>query len=234
MSTLIHTGSNVSTAQIADACMRLKVPFRIAPAGIKPVIATTTMICGPVIPVRHYGSVDVFLEALERGPQNGIMVIDNGGRTDEACIGDLVVLEVKNAGLKAMLVWGLHRDTNDLIEIAFPVFSYGSFPSGPSRLEAREPEAFKSARFGDFITNAEDTVFADLDGAIFVETIHAEKILELAATIRESEKKQAIDTANGISLRQQFQFSEFLMRRDSSADYTFRKHLSSIAKAIEE
>ena len=45
------------------------------------------------MPARHYGSVDVFLEALSSAGPGDVLVIDNGGRTDEACIGDLVALE---------------------------------------------------------------------------------------------------------------------------------------------
>jgi 4-hydroxy-4-methyl-2-oxoglutarate aldolase len=52
-----------------------------------------------VLPVRHYGSVDIFLEAIGAAEPGDILVIDNGGRMDEACIGDLAVLEVQAFGL---------------------------------------------------------------------------------------------------------------------------------------
>jgi hypothetical protein len=54
-------------------------------------------------------SVDVFLEAVRRGRPGDVLVVDNGGRADEACIGDLVVLEATAAGL-AGLVGGRVRD----------------------------------------------------------------------------------------------------------------------------
>jgi regulator of RNase E activity RraA len=43
--------------------------------------------------------VDVFLEALEVAERGDVLVVENAGRTDEACVGDLVTLEVGNAGL---------------------------------------------------------------------------------------------------------------------------------------
>ncbi len=77
---------DIATAQIADASIRLKLPYRCAPTGLKPVLHSGEMLYGPVVPVRHYGSVDVFLEKLNGGlPSNGILIIDNSGRTDEAC-----------------------------------------------------------------------------------------------------------------------------------------------------
>jgi regulator of RNase E activity RraA len=212
------TDQAVATAQIADACMRLSVPFRIAPAGIRPVAPVEGLICGPVVPVRHYGSVDIFLEALEALPAGGIMVIDNGGRVDEACIGDLVVLEVKNAGLQAMVVWGLHRDTSGLLAIGLPVLSCGAFPAGPSRLDARQSAALVSARLGGFEVTRGDTAFVDQDGAVFIESEHVD----------------AVVAVEGLSLREQFQFQKYLKQRDAVESYTFRQHISAISKSIEE
>ena len=45
-------------------------------------------------PARHVGSVDVFLEAVEAAESRDVPVVDNAGRTDEACVGDPVTLEV--------------------------------------------------------------------------------------------------------------------------------------------
>jgi len=86
--------SNLSTPLIADACLRLEIPLRLAPAGIHP-IAIENHIAGRVLPARHYGSVDIFLETMGNSQPGDILVIDNGGRLDEGCIGDLTTLEAK-------------------------------------------------------------------------------------------------------------------------------------------
>lgn len=228
------TDTPVATPQIVDACMRLKLPYRIAPAGIKPVAPIKSMIQGAAVPVRHYGSVDVFLEALDASHGGGVLVIDNGGRTDEACIGDLTVLETKYAGLTAMVVWGMHRDTSELIQIGFPVLSYGPYPAGPARLNDREPEAFTSARFGDFLVTADDTAFIDQDGVVFVKTADVDAIVGTARSIREREQMQAKAAVQGQSLREQFKFSTFLEQRKTDPTYTFRTHLTAMSRSIEE
>lgn len=84
--------SELSTPLIADACLRLGIPIRVAPPGIH-VLPEGSHIAGRVLPVRHYGSVDVFLEAMMLAQPGDVLVIDNGGRMNEGCIGDLTVLE---------------------------------------------------------------------------------------------------------------------------------------------
>ena len=66
-----------------------------------------------------------------------VLVGDNGGILDEACVGDLVALEAHAAGREGMVIWGLHRDTADIRAIGLPVFSLGAIPTGPLRLDAR-------------------------------------------------------------------------------------------------
>src|SRR5690242_13873191 len=140
----------LSTPLVADACVRVGVPLRVAPPGIGAVIPGQR-IAGRALPARHYGSVDVFLEAFSGAAHGDVLVVDNGGREDEACVGDLVVLEAQAAGVGGVTVWGRHRDTAELTQIALPVFSYGRCPAGPVRLDEQEPSALASARFGAFL-----------------------------------------------------------------------------------
>src|SRR5262249_6502449 len=126
--------AQLSTPLSADAALRLKIPFRISPSGIRPVIPNQRL-AGPALPVRHFGSVDVFLEAMHHAQRGDVLVIDNGGRLDEGCIGDLTALEAENFHLAGIVVWGGHRDTPGLRRIDFSVFCFGAFPSGPERLD---------------------------------------------------------------------------------------------------
>ena len=107
---------NLSTPQIADACLQLNLPFNTASSGIKSVVPGN-ILYGKVLPVRHYGSVDVFLEVMQNAKEGDVLVIDNNGRLDEGCIGDLTVLEAQAHKIRGIIVWGAHRDTKELIEI---------------------------------------------------------------------------------------------------------------------
>ncbi|MEU1231539.1 RraA family protein [Streptomyces sp. NPDC005828] len=225
--------ADLSTPLVADACVRLGEPLRAAPAGILPVV-TGQRVAGRVLPARHHGSVDVFLEAFTHAAPGDVLVIDNGGRRDEACIGDLAVLEAEAAGVAGLVVWGLHRDTPDLVGIGLPVFSYGRHAPGPVRLDDRDPDALTVARFGDHEVTAADVVFGDDDGVVFVPADRVDTVLETARSLFRTEREQARRIRAGETLRAQTRFDEYLTGRAEDPSYTFRRHLRRIGGAIEE
>src|SRR5206468_4197952 len=126
--------ATLTTAHLADGCLRAKLPVRCVSLRA---VAAGHRVVGRVLPARHVGSVDVFLEAYEGAEPGDVLVVDNEGRLDEACVGDLAVLEARSAGVAGMVVWGLHRDTADITAIGLPVFSLGAIPTGPQRLDPR-------------------------------------------------------------------------------------------------
>jgi regulator of RNase E activity RraA len=223
----------LTTAHVADGCVRARVPVRCAPAGLR-AVEPGARLAGRVLPARHAGSVDVFLETFETAAPGDVLVVDNGGRLDESCVGDLVVLEASAAGVAGLVIWGLHRDTVDLRAVGLPVFSLGAIPTGPLRLDDRAPDALESATVGDWTVGRGDLVFGDEDGVLFVPAPMAGEVLDLAEAIRDTERGQAERIRAGVSLRDQLGFADYLAARRRTPTLSFRDHLRAVNGAIEE
>src|ERR1700686_3484340 len=195
---LRHRFATLTTAHLADACIRAQVPVRCAPASLQAVVPGSRL-AGRALPAQHVGSVDIFLEALGTAEPGDVLVVDNGGRLDESCVGDLMALEIQAAGLGGIVVWGLHRDTADVRAIGLPLFSLGAIPAGPQRLGARPPHALESAAVGDWTVTRADLVLGDDDGVLFMPVSRAAEIFTLPETIRDTERRQADLLLAGVS-----------------------------------
>ena len=188
---------------------------------------------GRARPVRHVGSIDIFLESFSDVEPGDVLVVDNGGRLDEACIGDIVLLEAKAVGITGIVIWGLHRDSRELIDIGFPVFSLGALPTGPQRLHVRPPDIFSSAIIGQHVITSRDFVVADANGVLFLPEDRLDDIVTAAISYRETEARQLEAMKAGRSYRDQTRFSEYLARREREPAYGFRQHLKDIEAAGE-
>ena len=222
----------LTTAHLADGCIRAGVEVRCAPAAIHAVVPGWRLV-GRVLPARHGGSVDVFLEAFGNAEPGDVLVVDNGGRLDESCVGDLVTLEAREAGLGGIVIWGLNRDSADIAAIDLPVFSLGRIPTGPLSITPRLDDALTSATVGPWAVTASDLVAGDDDGVLFFPANRAEEIVAHAEAIRDTERAQAERIAAGTSLREQVRFEDFLAARAQNRALTFREHLRTVGGEIE-
>jgi regulator of RNase E activity RraA len=219
------------TAAIADACVRLGLPLRAAPVTVVPLLPGAPF-HGPARTITHLGSVDVLLQTIDGAASGSVLVIDNGGRDDEACLGDLMVLEAREAGLAGIVVWGRHRDTAQLREIGLPLHSTGAYSAGPRRVPPAGSPMFSAFFDGVTVTNA-DTVVADDDGVLFVATERYEEVCAVAAQIVETEGAQSERMRRGESLRAQLDFAGYLAGQAADPSLTLRRYLSERGGAIE-
>ncbi|MBN9605564.1 MAG: RraA family protein [Actinomycetales bacterium] len=222
---------SVATAAIADAALRLGVPVLTAPPGLR-WLEPPIPFDGPARPVTHLGSVDVILAAIDDAEPGDVLVIDNGGRRDEAAIGDLLTLEARAAGLGGIVLWGLHRDSAQLREIGLPVASLGGFPYGPRRVPPAGSRMPTASLDGAIVTE-QHHVFADSDGVLIARAEDVAALVETARAIAATESAQAERMRGGASLREQLDFAGFRAHQAEDPTLTFRRYLAERGGAIE-
>lgn len=226
-------GFDWTTPFIADACVLLELPVRLGPPHIR-AIRPVMKVAGRVCPAKHAGSTDVFLEAIAAASQGDVLVIDNVGRLDEGCIGDLVAGEAHIAGLSGIVVYGAHRDTAAIDAIGIPVWSLGTCPAGPQELRARSTHALEAASLGGHVTvTRDDFIFADIDGVAVVAGAELARVVAAARDIAAREGAQAARLMQGERLRDQLQLTAYVARRQHEPSHTFRDHLKALGGAIE-
>jgi 4-hydroxy-4-methyl-2-oxoglutarate aldolase len=225
-------GFDWTTPFIVDACAQLKLPVRVGPFGLRCNFPGSRAE-GPARPARHAGSVDVFLEAIAASQKGDMLVIDNGGRHDEGCIGDLVVGEAFMSGIAGIVCWGTHRDTAAIHAIGARVWSLGTCPNGPLELRKRSETALVAATVGSVTVTPDDYLFADDDGVAVVAAANLSRVIEAAQDIATREGAQAQRLMKGELLRSQFELHQYVTKRQADPSYTFRDHLKSFGGAIE-
>jgi 4-hydroxy-4-methyl-2-oxoglutarate aldolase len=221
-----------TTPFLADACVLLQLPVRLNPHHMRPLRAGDR-VAGRACPARHAGSTDVFLEAIAHSKAGDVLVIDNGGRLDEGCIGDLVAGEAHVAGLAGIVVWGAHRDTAAIEAIGIPVWSLGTCPAGPQELRTRSPHAMEAASLSHVTVTKDDVVFADIDGIVVIAEAELARVVAAARDIATREQAQAARLFKGERLRDQLQLDAYVTRRAADPSHTFREHIKSLGRAIE-
>lgn len=227
------TRADLGTAHIADAIVRLGLAKRHAPFGTRAVLAGQGLVIGRAGPVRHYGSVDVLLEAIAAANTGDVLIADNGGRLDESCIGDLTAAEAQLAGIRGIVIFGAHRDTSQLRDIGLPVWSLGSHPFGPTEARARPAQQERTAQLGTVLVTQDDWIAADEDGVVVFADAHKDALLSEAGRLASAETAQRRGLTAGKSLRQQLRFADFLAKRRENPCASFREHLAHLGGAIE-
>ncbi|MEY9852107.1 4-hydroxy-4-methyl-2-oxoglutarate aldolase [Leifsonia sp. EB41] len=219
------------TAAVADAAVRLGIPVAAAPVALLPLLPGRPF-HGPAAPVTHLGSVDVLLETIDDAPPGAVLVVDNGGRRDEACVGDLMLLEAREAGLAGAVIWGLHRDTAQLREIGLPLFSLGANPFGPRRVPPAGA-AMRSAMLDGAAVTPGDWIVADDDGVLVVGADRRDELFAEARRIQTVEGAQSERMRAGTSLRAQLDFTRYRELQAADPSLTLRRYLAETGGAIE-
>lgn len=186
---LIKQGLRLSTTNISDALDALG--FRSGVAGILPAF-DCPKIFGPVVTLRitaagltpsksHLG-----IDAITVSKKGDIIVIDNGGRKDVSCWGEILSYGAKSKGVAGVIIDGAFRDIDDIKLIGFPVFARAVVPvTARKRIMGLETNAV--IQCGGVQVRPGDYAMADGSGVVI---IPSEKVTEVLAKAEKLYRKE--------------------------------------------
>ena len=167
--------------------------------GIRPLrpFGSRTWLVGQAITAwceaADYGSVHHAINIAEAGD---VVVVDAGGRSDAAMIGELLSGAARRKGIAGVIVDGAVRDVGVLSGWPdFAVFSRWITPRGPSSMErgtVNEPIVFGGVPVSPF-----DLLIGDDDGLVIIPRERVEELLPAALARVEAEVEWEAVLATG-------------------------------------
>ena len=151
-------------------------------SGIKP--AFRAKITGQALTVQlSKGDLVDPLKALEMGHPGDVIVVDAGGDPNTSVCGGLMGGLAKNRGIRGMIVDGAGRDTDELEDINWPIWTRAITPRGTHTMFSGRKEELSinvPIQCGGVVVRPGDFIVADLMGVTVVPLETAEAVIKLA------------------------------------------------------
>jgi 4-hydroxy-4-methyl-2-oxoglutarate aldolase len=184
-----------ASAVFADAQYRTGV----MDSAIKP--AFRAKVTGQALTVQlSKGDLVDPLRALEMGQPGDVIVVDAGGDPNTSVCGGLMGGLAKNRGIRAMIIDGAGRDTDELEDISWPIWSRATTPRGTHTMFSGRKEELSinvPIQCGGVPVNPGDFIVADLMGVTVIPLAHAEEVVEKARELAAREEDTRKSVAKG-------------------------------------
>ncbi|KZK95184.1 4-hydroxy-4-methyl-2-oxoglutarate aldolase [Pseudovibrio sp. Ad5] len=184
-----------ATAVFADVQYRTGV----MDSGIKPPFRAK--VCGQAITVQlSKGDLVDPLKALEMGQPGDVIVVDAGGDPNTSVCGGLMGGLAQNRGIRGMIVDGAGRDTDELEDINWPIWTRAITPRGTHTMFSGRKEELSinvPIQCGGVVVKPGDFIVADLMGVTVVPLEKAEEVVKLAKEQADREEETRKWVAKG-------------------------------------
>ncbi len=184
-----------ATAVFADVQYRTGV----MDSGIKPPFRAK--VCGQAITVQlSKGDLVDPLKALEMGQPGDVIVVDAGGDVNTSVCGGLMGGLAQNRGIRGMIVDGAGRDTDELEDINWPIWTRAITPRGTHTMFSGRKEELSinvPIQCGGVVVKPGDFIVADLMGVTVVPLEKAEEVVKLAKEQADREEETRKWVAKG-------------------------------------
>lgn len=153
-------------------------------------------VAGPAFTVEVRPGDNLMIHAaIALAKPGDVLVIDGKGDQTAALIGTIMMTACSQLGIAGVIVDGAVRDSLEIDEMNFPVFSVGTNPNGPTKnIGGRIGHPISC---GDVTVNAGDFVLADADGVVVVEKNKLASLIPAAHKKVEDEAKRIAQIKEG-------------------------------------
>lgn len=116
--------------------------------------------------------------AMSLAQPGDVLVVDGKGDQTAALMGTIMMTACQKLGIAGVVIDGAVRDSLEIEEMGFPVFSVGTNPNGPTKLVPGR--IGHPISIGGVTVHPGDLVLGDADGVVIVEREKIEALLPLA------------------------------------------------------
>lgn len=190
----IHPATEPPPAEVLDQVRKLPstiVSDQLERSGFVSGVRQLTenrlgIMAGPALTVRtRPGDNLVIYKAIELASEGDILVVDAGGATDRAVMGEIVCRHAAAKGIGGLVIDGVIRDVAEISAGDLPVFARGASHLGPFKNGPGEIRGVVSV--GGTVVRNGDLVVGDADGVAVLPVERVEEAIKggLAALARE-------------------------------------------------
>jgi regulator of RNase E activity RraA len=191
---IVKKASAYAASILADvAGRRGTLDGRIAP------LSHAMRMAGPAFTIEVRAGDNLMIHAaMSMAKPGDILVVDGKGDRSCALMGSIMLNACKKMGLAGVVMDGAHRDTEELLELGFPVYSTGANPNGPTKFIPGRINWPISC--GGVAVSPGDLIVGDADGVVVVEREKAASLLDQAAKKVADERARIADIVAGRNL----------------------------------
>jgi regulator of RNase E activity RraA len=148
-------------------------------------------IAGPAFTVEVRPGDNLMIHAaIALAKPGDVIVVDGKGDQTCALMGTIMMNQCKAAGIAGVILDAAVRDSLEIREMGYPVFSVGTNPNGPTKFVPGRINHPICA--GGIAISPGDLIVADADGVVVLEREKAAAMLPLAAK-KEADEKARIE-----------------------------------------
>jgi len=162
-------------------------------SGIEPLVGSVDL-AGTAVTVQvEPGDNLIIHKAITLAEPGDVLVVDANGYTETGHVGELMCASCQANDLAGLVIDGAVRDSADIVEMGFPVYTRGVHPKGPLK---QDPGSINvPITCGDVAVEPGDVLVGDDDGVTVVPGDRARSVLNAAREklVAESETRERVD-----------------------------------------